>query len=369
MAEITAGMFTDLHRELGHMSQIDGLAVMAGLDMYGQEFEVKAEELAEYVANTQRVLNSTKDSKGKVVGLPIDCGNHDHEGGAGFIVALEADEQRGVIVFTVEWSEDGLELVGTNKVRYFSASFDTQNKLILGGSLTNWPGSRKPNGAYLLRPVELSRSMKFLQKEKDMTVETQVQEQKPSWLPDLLKELGVTIKTALTPQPPTGPQRPEPSNESVTESVTELMNNTDLVHEVARRAEALAAEKNAIYERQQHVTQLAANIVGGTPSRPLGLAGIRADDIVELLMGLPMKQSLAVEKIICQLTDAMTVNFQELGSGGAGFTRRPRIAPEFRPALQIWVNEGKSLSAWFTQVMPELGKAEDYNLTEFVKEA
>ena len=363
MAEITAGMFTDLLKELGHMSQIDGLAVMSGYDMYGQEFEVKAEDLADYVTNTQRVLNSTKDSKGKIVGLPIDCGNHDHEGGAGFIVALEADEQRGVIIFTVEWSEDGLELVGTNKVRYFSASFDTQNKLILGGSLTNWPGSRKPNGAYLLRPVELSRSIAGITKENQMTVET-VPEVKPSWI----AELQSAIVTALTPspKPPASPKQ-----EPTASSISELMQNDEVVREMARRSDHMAAEKAAVYERQQHVIQLAANLVGGTPLRPLGLAGIRADEIVELLMGLPAKQSLAVETVITKLTDAMMIDYQELGSSGTGFTRKPRVPESYRPAVQIWVNEGKSLASWFKEVGTDLGltKAEDYNLNEFVKEA
>ncbi len=62
------------------------------------------------------------------------------------------------------------------------------------------------------------------------------------------------------------------------------------------------------------------------------------------------------------------VNFTELGSAG-GYARKPRVPAEYRAALHEWVGAGKKLSAWFTQVMPEAGKAEDFNLTEFVKEA
>ena len=195
-----------------------------------------------------------------------------------------------------------------------------------------------------------------------MTLDT-TQEKKPSWVTELIADLTA----ALNPKPPASPQKTEPN----TQSVVDLMNNPEAVHEIARQADRIAAEKNALYERQQHVINLAANIVGGTPARPLGLAGIRAEEIVELLMGLPQPQSLAVEKIICKLSDALMVNYQELGSSGAGFTRKPRVPAEYRAPIQIWVNDGKSLSAWFTQVGTDLGlgKSEDYNLTEFAKEA
>lgn len=344
------------------MSKIDGLAAMSGRDMWGNEFTVLPEELPDYIANTQRVLNSTKDSKGKVVGLPIDCENHDRMGGAGWIQSLELAEGRDVIIFGVEWTEEGLEKVGNNETRYFSPTFDTENKQILGGSLTNWPGSRKPNGQYLLRPVELSRSKSILSftKENQMTVET-VPEVKPAWFENAINEL----KAVFAPKKPD--QKPEPT----AASVRELMESDEARIELARRANEIVANRVALYEREQHVIKLAADMVGGNSARPFGLAGIRAEEIVELLMGLPTSQSLAVERVITRLMDASAqVNFAELGSAGGGYARKPRVPAEYRGAVQLWVNEGKSLSAWFTQVGNDLGldKAENYNLTEFVKE-
>lgn len=368
MAEVTAGMFTDLVKELGHMSKIDGLAAMSGRDMWGNDFTVLPEELPDYIANTQRVLNSTKDSKGNVVGLPIDCMDHDHMGGAGWIQSLELAEGRDVIIFGVEWTESGLEMVGNNESRYFSPTFDTENKQILGGSLTNWPGSRKPNGQYLLRPVELSKSRSIAgitnTKENQMTVET-VPEVKPSWFAAFETKLA-ELTASFNPKKPD--QKPEPT----AQTVRELMDSPEAIREMARRAEEIAANKNALYARQQHVIQLASELVGGSTSRPFGLAGIGSDEIVELLMGLPMPQSLAVEKVICKIADSMAqVNFAELGSAGSGYSRKPRVPAEYRSAVQVWVNEGRELSAWFVKVGADLGldKAENYNLTEFVKEA
>lgn len=360
--EVTNVLFTNLLTELGHLSRIDGMAsIVDGIDGNGRTFTVLPEELAVYISNTQKVLNSTKDSSGEIVGLPIDLEDHTWNGGAGWIVGLELDEARKVIIFLVNWTEKGVEEIAGNITRFFSPAFDTEKKLIMGGALLNQPGSRdQKNGKYLLRPVELSKSMSTITKEKDMTVEA-VPEVKPDLLAEL-RALPAAIIAALNPRPG---KQPEPK----AETVAELMQNPEVAHELARRADAIAADRNALYERQQHVVKLAADMVGGTPARPFVLAGITSAEIVELLMGLPMSQSQAVERVICKLMDANAIiNTQELGVGG-GYARKPRVPAEYRAALQEWVNSGQVLSAWFTKVMPEVGKAEDFNLTEFVKEA
>lgn len=197
-----------------------------------------------------------------------------------------------------------------------------------------------------------------------MTVET-VPEVKPSWFAAFETKLA-ELTASFTPKKPD--QNPEPT----AQTVRELMDSPEAIREMARRAEEIAANKNALYARQQHVIQLASELVGGSTSRPFGLAGIGSDEIVELLMGLPMPQSLAVEKVICKIADSMAqVNFAELGSAGSGYSRKPRVPAEYRSAVQVWVNEGRELSAWFVKIGADLGldKAENYNLTEFVKEA
>lgn len=194
-----------------------------------------------------------------------------------------------------------------------------------------------------------------------MTVET-VPEVKPSWFSAFEAKLA-DLSASFSPK------KPDQKQEPTAQTVRELMESPEAVIEMARRAEEIAANRTALFERQQHVIKLAADMVGGTSARPFGLAGIRSDEIVELLMGLPMPQSLAVERVICKLMDASAqINFAELGVGG-GYARKPRVPAEFRSSIQTWVDSGKELSLWFSKVMPDLGKAEDYNLTEFVKEA
>src|SRR6478752_2811265 len=283
--EVTGVLSTNLLAELGHLSRIDGMAAFAGTDGLGREFTVLEDELPVYIANTQRVLNSTKDTGGEIVGLPIDMGEHDWNGGAGWIVGLELDAPRKIIIFAVNWTEDGVECIAGNMMRFFSPAFDTEKKIIMGGALLNQPGSRNAKGQYLLRPVELSKSMSTIQKEKDMTVETS-QDTKPAW--------AVALETAISELSARfAPKKPDHKQEPTAESIRELMQSDAAVVEMARIANERVANQVAIYERQQHVIKLASDMVGGTPSRPFGLAGIRAEEIVELLMGVPMAQSLA----------------------------------------------------------------------------
>lgn len=366
MAERNGTTFTDLTKELAHLSKIDGMSVLDGVqDMYGRDLTVTEEELPDYIANTQRVLNSTKDTNGEIVGLPIDMANHDHQGGAGWIVGLELDEARKIINFLVEWTEDGVEAIASNITRYFSPSFDDENKIILGGSLTNWPGSRNQKGQYLLRPVELSKSMQSI-KEIKMTVPEATASENKSVI-ELLTTLPARIVEAMTPkkpETPTTPEAPAPA-ELQSKSITELLKTPEAIEELGRLAEEQAKDLTRTAMRKKHVIEFAASIVGGTPERPFGLA-VRANEIVGLLLSLPEPQAMAVEKILSKALDS-AINFAEKGFDGEGFVRRPEIPVEFKQSARVWVESGKPIAEFFTAVAPQLGKMEDYNVAEFVK--
>jgi hypothetical protein len=327
------------------------------VDAHGRKLSVKPEDLPVYVENTKSVLESTRDSAGNIVGLPIDLRNHDHQGGAAWLVGLELDKARNVIQFVLNWTEAGIKLVQENISRYFSPSFDDVNKIILGGSLTNWPASVNKRGEMLLRPVELSKSL-TIQENKNMTVEPIVPEK---GLMDFLKDLPKQIAEAMNPKKPET-QVSELSNATI----TQLLQTPEAIAELGKQAEAKAAEMARASLRQKHVVEFASTVVGGTPSRPIGL-GVRSDEIVELLLSLPEKQSLAVEKLLGKFLDSV-ISFAELGYGGDGFVKKPHLPAEYREAMQIWVDGGKPVAEFFRDVMPELGKAEDFNLAEFKKE-
>lgn len=132
----------------------DGVACGTFTDMHGRSVTISPEDLPAYVANTKAAIAATKGESGELAGLPIDARDHDKGDGAGWIVDCEAAGEK--LRFVPKWTELGLELVGKSIRRFFSATIDLANKVILGGTLTNWPATRAPNGRVLLRPIELS---------------------------------------------------------------------------------------------------------------------------------------------------------------------------------------------------------------------
>lgn len=141
--------------------QFDGLAVGEFTDMHGRDVGFKTDEFSDYLANTLDAIAATKTESGEVVGLPIDAHDHDKGDGAGWIVGAELAAP-GLIRLIPKWTELGRDLIGKGIRRFFSATVDLRNKVILGGTLTNWPATRNKKGQIMLRPIELAAASEKL---------------------------------------------------------------------------------------------------------------------------------------------------------------------------------------------------------------
>ncbi len=335
---------------------IDGLAANDDdpyIAMSGAEVYIKSDELASYIENTQAIIASTKTESGEIVGLPIDLESHNHKGGAGWIVGLELDKTRNVIRFLVNWTEKGFELIKANLARFFSPSVDTEEKIILGGSLTNWPATRNAKGQILLRPVELSQSIKEIDMEKTLL--------------ELLAELPGKVAEAMHGKPPELPNTQLPPTELETEispELKELLRTPEGIEELGKKAQELARAAIHLEKRKMHTVQFASKLAGGTAEHPVGLK-VRPNEVVALLLSLPEPQALAVEKILANALDG-AINFSMRGLDGSGFIQKPELPKEFKPYLETWVKAGKSVDEFF-KVNLELGNPEDYNLAEFTR--
>lgn len=335
------------------LKYIDGLAAGTFVSMSGEEVTFSADELQAYMENTQKIIESTRTESGEIVGLPIDKDRHDHAGGAGWIVGLELDSARSIVRFLVNWTQDGIDLIKGNIRRFFSPSTDPANKVILGGSLTNWPATRLETGQILLRPVELSQTMK----EIDM----------PKTLEEMFADLKAGILEAVGKNKPAEHQADPPPADDTTPSPTlrELLNTPDAMEELGKRATEIAQDAIRAKKREMHAVEFAARMVRGTKEKPWGLA-VKPNELVALLLSLPEKQALAVEKILEQSLHA-AIDFAEHGFDSEGFIQKPQLPAVIKPYARQWVEAGKPIGAFFAQ-NPELGPAENYNLVEFMKE-
>lgn len=361
-------LFTDIGEEKNFAKYMDGMAAGTFISMYGDEITFLPEDLPEYIKNTQRVLNSTKTENGEIVGLPIDQDAHDYGGGAGWIIGLELDEARNVIRFLVNWTEIGLELISKNIRRFFSPSIDIENKVILGGSLTNYPATRNTKGQILLRPIELSQSNSL--KEFDM----------PKTMQEMFDEFATNVKTLInggsgaTPPAPPAPAAPvaapvtqptDLSTDAISPNLRAFLADPEGAEHLGKLAEERAQELIKDEKRKHHVVDFVKTLVGGTREKPFGLK-VPAKRVVALLLSLPEAQAREVEFM---LSTALTtaIDFSQHGFDDDGIPNRPPLPPFIASLARDWMKtEGNTIQEFF-KINPEIGKIEDFNVSEFVK--
>jgi len=345
--------FTELS---GSPKAIDGLAANDDdpyTSMHGEEVYILTGDLEAYMANTLPVIESTRTESGEIVGLPIDLEAHNHKGGAGWIVGLELDKARNVIRLLVNWTEKGVELIKGNLSRFFSPSVDTENKLILGGSLTNWPATRNAKGQILLRPVELSQSIKEIDMEKTLL--------------EVIAELPGKVAEAVRgkqQETPTTAAAPTELEAEISPQLKEFLRTPAGIEELGKQAQDMAREGIRMEKRKIHTVHFASTLAGGTAEHPVGLR-VRPNEVVALLLSLPEPQALAVEKILANALEG-AVNFSMRGIDGSGFIQKPELDKEVKGFLRTWVDAGKPVGEFF-KVNLELGNPEDYNLSEFTR--
>lgn len=355
-AAIGVATYTELE---GVVGVFDGLAAshdVAFISMTGEQLFIEPDDLETYMANGQAVIDSTQTTAGDFIGLPIDLDGHDHKGGAGWIKGFELDKTRSIVKFLVEWTEAGADLIRENKRRFFSPSVDPIHKVILGGSLTNWPATRNSMGQLLLKPVELSMHMKGITMPTLEELMALVEKQGTQ-----LAALEAAIKTS-GPKP-----KPEPDAEGPEEEINlelaNLIQDDDALDQLGKAAQDRAKEILRVAQRKNHVVEFVSKIVGGTPDHPVGLP-ISARQATKILLSLPEKQSLEVERLLAKVWDS-ALDFSEHGiQNGDTFQLRKPVPSAYVELLRSWVKAGRTPQSFF-EANPEAGQADEYNLSSF----
>ena len=368
-------IFVDLSM-MGESPHCEGMAAGTFVDMYGRKTTFEPGELGAYVTNTKRALESTRDNSGQVVGFPVDAMNHDNKQAAGWITDVNLAFGRDIIEFTARWNDMGKDLIGRDVMRYFSPTVDVANKVILGGSLTNWPATRTADHQLLLKPVELSAQMSTYDDSASPLVMlgnvlTQMITELKSVLsgretPENLTEEGETMTESEatttmteTPEAPAVVTLAAPTIPAVVD-----LSSPDVMKLINERAETRAAALLAEREQKAHIAQLATRLTGGTPEKPIGLT-VGHDRIVSFLSRLPAELLPEAEAILLNAAEQAPIRFDEVGHSRVlqGTTQLPET---IKPVLSAWLGRGLSLEAFFETNAVELGVMTDYNLTEFI---
>jgi hypothetical protein len=359
-------LFVNL-QQLMDAKAIDGMASGKFTDMWGYEFEIKPEELPEFVLKTRMALQSTRDANGDVIGFPIDAMNHDHGEAAGWITDVQ--QLGGVVQITPRWTALGRELVGSDQMRYFSPTIDLIAKVIMGGSLTNWPATRTADHQLLLRPVELSSQLETLPEmgmlqRFEMIITKAISGiipgvNKPAETP-VISELEVVDMDFAN-------LTAEQKETFLAQARTELTSGTlpvEMQAIVNQRAVELTALKVAEAARVSHIAELSSRLTGGTDANPRGLP-IQSDELVEFLTSLSPEMQAKAESIFSRISESGLVDFKERGSSRVQ-TGTAILPPEMAEPLSKWIEEGLKIDEFFKANAAELGVQADYNLTEFL---
>jgi len=326
----------------------DGMAAGSFTDMKGRKVTFNPDELQTYIENTRDVLESTRTDSGELVGLPIDFEGHDHKGGAGWITDVALDAARNIVRFGANWTEAGTELIKSNTRRFFSPTIDPQEKVILGGSMTNYPASRDKKGRMMLRPIELSQELQELEPMAEINLES-------------LRELGREFVASLFKAAEKPAELSAQENTVMTEqmNVAELMQTPEAIAELEKRTSDRVAELLKAEQLKTKVAEFSAKLTGGAIA-----LSMKADDITAAL--LSFSDAEKVMEFLGKVMDAKIVDFQEKGYSGKS-EQKQALPAEFKPWLKKWVDAGKTPESFF-EVNPEIGLAADYDLAEFAKE-
>lgn len=371
-----SAIFVDLSM-MGDAKTFDGMAAGSFTDMWGRDTVFDAVELPVYVANTKRALESTRDSSGQIVGFPVDAMNHNGAEAAGWIVDVNLADGRNVIEFTPRWNDLGRDAIGRDVMRFFSPTIDVNQKVIIGGSLTNWPATRSASHDILLRPVELSAQISTFAGREDS----------PLLLGNILKSAVAELKTVLSglvrPANQTAKEGDPMTEDEGTTTTTETpevpavvtmsvptipavvdLSSPDVIALINERAEARATALLAEKEQKARIAQLAIRLTGGTAEKPVGLS-VGHDRIAAFLSNLPAELLPEAEAILLSAAESAPIPFEEIGHSRV-MQGTQQLPESIKPALVGWLARGLSLEDFFTANSVELGAMSDYDLTQFI---
>lgn len=334
----------------------DGMSAGTFTDMWGRETEFKLDEMQTYAVNTAFALESTRDSDGNIVGLPIDAMNHENREAAGWIVAVDLSEDGSKLRFTPRWNSLGRELIGGDYARFFSPTVDLKAKAVIGGSLTNWPATRTAANQILLRPIELSTGVFTHEAQEPPAMLTTMFDDLKQWITGFMKP-GEKPEPEPDPEPELVlgvPNMPEPIVELSADQTAQL---SALVEE---RAQTMFKQMVEAERRKTRILDFTRTVTGkGLP--------VQGEDLTAFLSSLTPEQLESAEALFSKIVETGgKIDFEEHGHSKTLEGAQP-LPPEMAASLRTWIDAGQTVEDFFRVNAVELGAMTDYNLSDFEK--
>jgi cation transport regulator ChaB len=352
--------------EVERVSHVEVARVGEYVDANGKNISITVERLDDMVRNFEA------QAAGQDV--PIDVQHEKREAG-GWLKRLWRDGK--LLMAEVSWNRLGSQLVGDRVYRYLSASIAMPDWVLRSISLVNFPAIKG------LAPVQLSE---WLLSQPYPTL-SQVIPQNVS------KRAGPRVSQHVAPIG-SARQRPPSARTSQHTGGKDMPNDTELqegpVAETVNLDAEMAAFKAALSQaKTDAVAQLSEQIVAelaakrtemltelrqemederqlsefvASTSRGAHALPIREDDLRAVLSELPRTQRVKVIDLFAKITQAGTVDMRELGTSAAKTDKR-LLDPAVGAILKAHLQHG-DLQTFFA-ANEELGKPEDYDLTEY----
>lgn len=406
----TGFIFTELATDvLQDGKWFDGLAVGEFTDMWGSHVEVKDDHLNKYVDNTLAAILVTETESGEIVGLPIDAVDHNRGQASGWIVDVRLADDK--IQFLPKWTEIGIELIEKGTMRFFSATFSVKKKVILGGTLTNWPATRNEKEEILLKPIELSSGdssnlfvftteieaaevpdgdqdtddEEFEQPENPKGVENMVDlteltdEQRAALKAEAREQVLSELAPAKNDDDTQAERITRLRKEINLEAFAELSNIEDireafaqstdevLLAELKRQEQYQArrmAQMLAETRRVNEIAEFCAKATGGDDEAPRGLP-IQSDELETFMLSLDKEQRKAAENFFGRILESGLTDFTELGHGRDMKQGTKELPEGVDRQLAQHIERGGDIAQFFDAANDILGEMSQYNLAAY----
>jgi hypothetical protein len=338
------------------------------VDALGRPVTVSGKDIETYLANTLALIKDTVDNSGKITGIPIDALNHERGNAAGWITDVSMGERNGRkgIIFHPIWTKLGVELVGGGLQKFFSATFDDENVVVVGGTLTNYPASRDEKRHIVNEPITLTEADDnegelYAKVEKmfmGMLNKLFNRKAKPKPKKGVFMDNDLKVPKTIDELIQLLGENEDEGGQQISIDLAEMVDSA-----ATEKAKVLLKESLAETERKAKVSSLVKEMTEGEGEAAFAL-GVNPKDLEAFLLSMDEDQFSLAVTTLTQIKEKGIIDFSENGSNDKGKGDKTPLPDYVQMKLR---NKELELSDLSNPILG-LGDLKEYDLAEWEKE-